>query len=87
MKLTENESLLPIRDASPIWASFTEEERAYVLEHAKVVRFVKNEIIQTFKQVATNLCFGFSSIILAEQARVKAMCFWEETEGEKKTTL
>ena len=48
---------------------------------------VKNEIIQTFKQVATNLCFGFSSIILAEQARVKAMCFWEETEGEKKTTL
>ncbi len=45
MKLPENESLLPIRDASPIWASLTEEERAYVLEHAKVVRFVKNEII------------------------------------------
>ena len=45
MKLPENESLLSIRDASPMWASFTEEERAYVLEHAKVVRYAKNEII------------------------------------------
>ena len=43
----------------------------------------QNDIVQTFKQIATNLYLGFSTLILAEQEIVKAMCFWKKNRSWK----
>lgn len=44
MKQAE-ESFAPLWELSPVWESLTESERAYISEHAQVIRYSKNEII------------------------------------------
>ena len=42
----------------------------------------QREIVLTFKQIATNLCTGFSHLVLAEQEVVRSMCFWGQAETD-----